>query len=284
MAWPKVLKDVKKVDDLVYRAERNVAWVIFLTMASVMFVYATQRIFSRPEGRLSTLLLYALDAMGLSPDPTFVHGSVSLTLNVLIAFGLSYVAMRTRVEDKKKPRSVPFDLARAAGITALMTGFIVSILAIFPNGLAWGPKVTLCLLLWVGFIGASMSAFEKRHLAVEIGEKIWPPSLAGPMKRLSFVCTTVFCAFIFTLAVQSVSLYRDDWIQSNGLAGLIDTTSIPRWVVLLVLPYSFGMMGLRFALQIFTKLDAGGDEALLVALGAGHLTGSTSGEKREGET
>lgn len=234
---------LRKLDHAVYRVERAVAGALFLFMALVMFASVLHRIYSREEGRLSSALLALLRALGFSPDPATIHGPVSAALNLAIAFGLAYGALRTM--KLARPPSRRRAAAMAAGIAAALGMFVKGILVALPNGLDWANVVALACMLWVGFLGASIATYEKKHLALEMGEKIWPPSLLPYVGGLAKVATAGLTVFLLYLAVISLRDHYAGWIV-NHLAGNLLPTSIPKWAVFVIFPYTFVVMSLRF--------------------------------------
>lgn len=233
----------RRLDQALHRAEQAVAGVLFVFMAALMFASVTHRVFSREEGRLSGYLLGALNGMGITADPAFVHGPVSALLNIAITFGLAYGALRTM--ERKEQLSVGRALTYAFGIALVLALAVKTVLWAVPNGIVWGPVVSLSAMLWVGFLGGSIATYEKRHLALEMGDKIWPAPILPYVRALAMLVTAGFCAFLLALSVVSLLDHHAGW-QVNHMAGNLMPTEIPKWVVFLIFPYTFGVMMLRF--------------------------------------
>ncbi|MBI4510896.1 MAG: TRAP transporter small permease [Deltaproteobacteria bacterium] len=244
-----------KIDAAIYRAERFLAATLFLFMSLVMFANVMQRVFSRTEGRLSAAFLAILGRLGLEADPAVIHGPVSLALNLALTLVLAYGALRT-IKKKDQPQLVKFSkrasLLFAAAVTAGLALLIKGILLAFPNGVVWAPPIALSSMLWVGFIGASMATYEKRHLALEMGEKIWPQSVVPIVRGLALVATAGLCIFLLLLACLSIQDHFRGWLV-NHLVGNLDPTPIPRWCVFLIFPYTFVVMILRFLGQVASR-------------------------------
>ncbi len=234
---------LRKIDVAVVRVERFLAGALFLVMALATFVNVVHRIFSREDGRLSAALLSMLRGLGMDPDPQVIHGPVSLGLNVALTFLFSYAALRTMKRDTPLPRGRA--LALAALATALLTALVKLLLWTFPNGLVSGPAISMSCMLWVGFLGASIATHENRHLALEMGEKIWPRSVLRYIKALAMVAAAGMSLFLLTLAVLSITDHYETWTV-NHLAGNLLPTSIPKWVVFTIFPYTFVVMTIRF--------------------------------------
>ncbi len=235
--------------------ERVLCAGLFMLMTAVMFVSVAHRIFSRQEGRLAAGLI----KLGLLPASQLT-GWVPALIQTGLVFGLSVLAFRTVA------RATPFTVKAALGLGALTTlGLclaVKAILVVLPNGLVWGPAVGLSCMLWLGFLGASLATHEKRHLALEMGEKIWPAGLQGPVRILAMMATAALCLFLLLLALLSVAAHHQSWVV-NHLTGNLLPTQIPKWVVFLVFPYGFFIMTFRFLGQGLGLLVPPSREGLL---------------------
>jgi len=235
---------LRRVDALLYRTECLSSWIASLGIVALMFVSVVHRVFERPEGRLSTALLWIGSRLGVEAAPEVVHGPVSLGLNLILTFGLVLMALRTM--KRQAPAAWGRDAAVAVGLTALLATVVWGLLTALPNGLPWAVKGSLALVILMGFLGASMATYERRHLTVEIGEKIWPSSIAPAVRRLSAGVTAAFCLLIALFAFVSVRAYYLQWSEFPLTALLDETLEVPKWLALVVIPYAFAMIGLRF--------------------------------------
>lgn len=235
---------LRRVDRALYVFECFVTWVASLGIVALMFVSVVHRIFERPEGRLSTGLLWVLGRLGVTVDPEFIHGPVSLGLNLCLTLGLCLLALRTMT--RRDASTWGRDFALAAGLTVGLAGAVWFALTALPNGIPWAVKGSLTLVILMGFLGASMATFEKRHLTIEIGEKLWPASLAPTVARIAGGVTAAFCLLIAYFALVSVSQYYVQWSEHPLTALLDESLQVPKWVALAVIPHAFAMIGLRF--------------------------------------
>ncbi len=234
-------ESLRRIDALLYKSERVLAGALFLGMALVMFASVTHRVFSREEGRLAGMVA---SLVGVELDKATLDGPATIALNVLLTFGFSYAALRTI--QRAKPFGAGQALGLALGATVLLAVLVKVLLVALPNGVVWGPVVALCCMLWVGFLGASIATYEKRHLALEMGEKIWPERTMPYVRALAMLAAALFSAFLLALSVLSIRDHYAGW-DVNPLAGNLLPTQIPKWVVFLIFPYTFLVMTLRFA-------------------------------------
>ncbi|MBM76642.1 MAG: hypothetical protein CMK59_14645 [Proteobacteria bacterium] len=83
-----------------------------------------------------------------------------------------------------------------------------------------GPNLAVVLMVWVGFLGASLATRQKKHLAVDATDRILSPKAARLAKRFSALVAAGFCwqAMNFSL----------DLINQNLLKG-IGQEALPLW-------------------------------------------------------
>jgi TRAP-type C4-dicarboxylate transport system permease small subunit len=113
-------------------------------------------------------------------------------------------------------------------------------------GLSWSESLVRYLVLWVGFIGASLAAREGRHITIEVFKL--RPSATGRRYLTAFsqLGAFVVCAAMTWAAVKFV---RDD--AQIGHRIFLD---LPTWVFEMILPATFATMSLRFLLRAIQAL------------------------------
>lgn len=116
--------------------------------------------------------------------------------------------------------------------------------AVVPAGYSWAKEVAMILLVWTGFVGASMAAHEGRHIDIDFGKRLFPASLRAAITTFAHLITVGFCLLIVSLGIVYVfgahGLYR--------LEGRFPHTGIPDWIVAFAIPWSFGLIGLRIGI------------------------------------
>ncbi len=137
----------------------------------------------------------------------------------------------------------------AAGVVVLLYGAILLFHFVLPNGLVWSQTLGLALMLWVGVFGASMATREHRHLALDLGSKLWPKKLLPKVQGVGNVVTSLFCLALALLAVVSVRDHFGDWRDTDGAGGTFPALPIPKWLVFGGMPLGFAVMSVRFFAQ-----------------------------------
>jgi len=217
---------LRRIDTAWYRVERAICGAMFIAMSFIVFAAVVRDVF----------------------------GTRHSLFDALILFGIVLGAMFTRVHrEGEKVRGWQFKVAVSVVAALAAAGLVELYVTLLPGGFLWASKAALCLMLWVGFLGASVATYEKAHLALEFGEKIWPKSMRHLMKAFAHGLTSAGCVVLFILSIESLSAHHANWSAADGYAGTIPTLEwLPQWVVFLIFPYTFLAMAIRFAAQLVT--------------------------------
>jgi len=145
-------------------------------------------------------------------------------------------------------------LARAEQ-TLLVTflGFIILVAFLqivlrnfFFTGLDWGDSLVRNLVLWIGFIGATLATKEGKHINIDVVSR-WLPSLG---KEIVTLITHLFSLLICCLLTFAALKFLRNEIQMGNETFL----NIPVWIPELILPLTFGLMTFRFGLRSIKTL------------------------------
>ena len=115
---------------------------------------------------------------------------------------------------------------------------------VFTTGLTWGEVLLRNLVLWVGFIGATLATREGKHINIDIMSRSMPP--LG--RALIDVTIHLFSFFICGLLTYASLKFINNEVQMQTTT----LANIPIWILEIILPLTFGLMAFRFALR-FTK-------------------------------
>lgn len=117
---------------------------------------------------------------------------------------------------------------------------------LFNEGLLWADILARQLVLWVGFIGASLATREHRHLSIDF----LPHVVSDKARRW---LKTVSC---LSAGVISIFLARASWsfvlFEQEGGSTLFE--NIPTWWLQTVLPYSLAVIAFRFLLATVSSI------------------------------
>ena len=137
----------------------------------------------------------------------------------------------------------------------------------FPDGYSWSKELSLIMLLWVGFLGASVCAHQGKHIQVGALKRVVPPSMSRWMDALGFLFTAAFCFFMAMLGYEYAS-------EALMLEGRFEQTNVPDWVATIAVPAAFAMTMIRYIGAAVSSILGGSygaapeDEALAAAAAA----------------
>ena len=146
---------------------------------------------------------------------------------------------------------------RASGWIAKLTAFFVVTalyayvtLNFFPDGYSWSKELSLIMLLWVGFLGASVCAHEGKHIQVGALKRVVPASMTRWTEAIGYLATAAFCFFMALLGYE----YAREALQ---LEGRFEQTNIPDWVATIAVPAAFAMTMVRYIGAAFSSILGG---------------------------
>lgn len=224
-----------RFDEALFRLEKLLVWLILLVMGVVMFLAVAHRAVSAMDNPLAAPE-WVLGAVGESGWP--VVASLGM---VAIVGTVAGMALATRGSSN----SLVGGLGAGVGTTLLGWLFVKAM----PNGIIQAQPISLSLLLWLSLLGASLAAHDRRHLALDIGSKLWPESLRPKVAAVGQVVSAIFCLGILVLSSRSVMDHVHTWVNSEGAAGIVSGTAIPKWFAAGAIPYGSLVLAFRFLLE-----------------------------------
>lgn len=120
---------------------------------------------------------------------------------------------------------------------------------VFAGGFFWADELLQHMVLWLGFLGASLATHEQRHLNIDVLARLLPPTW---QRRLAGLTNAAACCGCLLLGQAAWSMVR-----SERLAGTMLTFGVPTWVVQSIVPLGFLTMALRFSIRTVALLAQG---------------------------
>ena len=128
-----------------------------------------------------------------------------------------------------------------AGMIILSGGQIL-LRNLFDSGISWSDPLLRVLVLWVGMFGAMIATQQDRHIRIDLLSRYLPKPWRRYTNRINHLFSAVVCAL---LAWHSGRFVYYEWQDGATLIG-----DLPSWVAEAVIPFGFGVMALRFAIQM----------------------------------
>jgi len=115
----------------------------------------------------------------------------------------------------------------------------------FNTGLEWGDMLARALVLWVGFVGASLATRRGKHINIELVSKfITNPKLSAIRERIATAIALIISTILSVEAI--IFTYAE---KGNDMIAFLN---VPTWVIFLIVPISFVLITLRFLIELIT--------------------------------
>lgn len=132
------------------------------------------------------------------------------------------------------------DLPFFAVTWAILSVPIAGLIAAIPTQYAWVNDLSKMLIMYVGFIGASMASRDRKHIVLNFGRKLWP---SGQKRLVEMLSLAVWLGFDLLLLVLALHLFELQMSAGSTLSIL----PIPEYNIILPVVISFAVMALRVA-------------------------------------
>jgi TRAP-type C4-dicarboxylate transport system permease small subunit len=133
------------------------------------------------------------------------------------------------------------------GVMILLAFFQIVLRNFSGVGLSWAESLVRYLVLWIGFIGASLAAREGRHITIEVF-KLRRSAIGGRfLSAASQLCAAVVCAAMTWAAVK--------FVHGDAQIGTGAFLNLSTWVLETIIPVTFAIMSLRFLVRTVRALN-----------------------------
>ena len=124
-------------------------------------------------------------------------------------------------------------------ITMILMGALQVVLRnIFNTGIEWADMFVRSLVLWTGFIGASLATRRGHHINIDVMSKlITSEKITRIRKRIVDIISLVLVFFLLKASIEFLIAEREN--EMKAFLG------IPTWIIFLIVPIAFSIMFLR---------------------------------------
>ncbi len=109
------------------------------------------------------------------------------------------------------------------------------------KGFLWGDIFLRHLVLWVGFLGASVATRDNRHINIDITTRALPPFWQRIVHTTTSLIAAAVSFVLMKAAITFVALERESETILFG--------NIPTWWLQIIIPIGFGLIGFRFVIR-----------------------------------
>ncbi len=123
----------------------------------------------------------------------------------------------------------------------ILAGYDILARSIFGGGVSWIPPLLRVMVLWIGLLGALLAPRSREHISIDLISRLGGPTLNRIASTITLLFAAVVCGLVGWFSGQYGPLAFE--FQDSAFAG------IPAWPLQLIIPFTFGLMGLRFFIQ-----------------------------------
>jgi len=123
-----------------------------------------------------------------------------------------------------------------AGTQILMRNF-------FDSGFVWIDPLLRVMVLWLGLIGATVATRDNKHIRIDLTSKLFQRNTHRLVQALVGQISAWTCLVI--------AWYGMRWIRLDYEDGLTSFAGIPAWLLEIIVPLSFALIGIRYLVLSF---------------------------------
>jgi TRAP-type C4-dicarboxylate transport system permease small subunit len=112
---------------------------------------------------------------------------------------------------------------------------------LFDSGFVWIDPILRVLVLWLGLLGAMVAARNNKHISIDLLTRYlegkWLCLLRAAVEQLSaWTCLVI-------------AYHGFNWVRLDFVDGLVAFSGIPAWLLEVIIPVSFAVIGGRYLLM-----------------------------------
>ena len=116
---------------------------------------------------------------------------------------------------------------------------------LFSTGFLWADPFLRHLVLWIGFMGASLATQQERHINIDVITRFLSPKTT----TIITIATNVFAATICFFLAHAGWTFLVSEMTTEGSLFAIGQLEFPMWWFQTIIPIGFGLMSFRFFIK-----------------------------------
>jgi TRAP-type C4-dicarboxylate transport system permease small subunit len=118
---------------------------------------------------------------------------------------------------------------------------------LFSEGVVWIDPLLRMSVLWVGLAGAIVATRTDNHIRIDVFTKYLPERYLPIIQR---------AVYLFTMSVcLTIGWHAARFVYSEYEYGTMAFASVPAWSTALIIPVSFTLIAVRYALLLVTPYN-----------------------------
>lgn len=121
---------------------------------------------------------------------------------------------------------------------------------IFDSGIIWLDPFLRHLVLWIGFLGASLATRNDKHIAIDLVSRF----ASQKQKRIIRIITSLFAASVCIFLTNAGLTFLKHEIVTNSILFTIESIQFRAWWFQTIIPFGFALISFRFILYLIELL------------------------------
>ena len=126
----------------------------------------------------------------------------------------------------------------------LLAGTQIILRNVLDTGVVWIDPLLRVMVLWLGLIGATVATRNNRHIRIDLLTKLFSRNAHRLIQSVVAQISAWTCLVI--------AWYGFQWVRFDYIDGITSLIGVPAWALEVVIPVTFGLMGLRFLISSFS--------------------------------
>ena len=118
---------------------------------------------------------------------------------------------------------------------------------LFDEGVVWIDPLLRTLVLWIALSGAVVATRMDNHIRIDAFTKYFPLQVQKYIQRIVYLFTLSVCLLIAWHAAR--------FVLSEYEYGTIAFSDVPSWLTSLIIPVSFTLIAVRYALLFISPTE-----------------------------
>jgi TRAP-type C4-dicarboxylate transport system permease small subunit len=114
----------------------------------------------------------------------------------------------------------------------------------FDTGLIWADPLLRAMLLWLGLLGAVVASHDNKHISIDLLSRYAPQDWQRWIRMTTSLFTALVCLIV---AYHSGRFVFDEYSYQTPSS---IATTVPAWIVEVIIPAAFTLIALRYFLLI----------------------------------
>lgn len=140
----------------------------------------------------------------------------------------------------------------------VLAGTQILLRNLFDAGLLWVDPMLRVMVLWLGLIGATVATRDNKHIRIDLLSRFFDKNTHRAIQAVVGLISAATCLWIAWTGMH--------WIRLDYEEGVVSFTGIPAWLLEIIVPMSFALIGLRYLVltlswaRLYWRLRNGGEE------------------------